>query len=1148
MGFTWESTSNRVGVDDLVLLTKINESQIVENLKKRLQAEIIYTYIGFVLIAVNPYRKIDGMYSDEKIKEYRGKYSHELAPHIYSLADRVYHDLTSRKQSQAIIITGESGAGKTESAKLIMQYISAVSGGGPGIEKVKQVILQSNQILESFGNATTLQNNNSSRFGKYLEIQFNEFGSPEGGRVRNYLLEKSRVVYQQLGERTFHIFYQLTMGAPKDVREYFGITSPDDFFYTNQGQKPQTDGMDETKEYNLTRQSMTDIGLSEDEQNDLFRTVAAIIHLGNITFYPDDNGNSKVQDENQLSWTAGLLGVDPMALSYSLTFRTIQTGMSTSRRGTTYNVPQNVDQAYFSRDALAKAIYTRMFDYVVDCVNKALGETDSVLVLGILDIFGFEIFKNNGFEQFCINFVNEKLQQIFIELTLKMEQEEYVKEGIKWEPIDYFDNKICCDLIEGKKPPGIITILNDVCLMPQSQIQSQDEKFLVKLDEQLNGHQRYMRSMQSSTRFSIHHYAGEVEYEAFGFCEKNTDTLFNDLIQLAQSSDFGFLVSLFPEKISSDNKKRPTSTGTKVRENASELVENLMKCVPSYIRCIRPNPNKKPCTSDTELVTHQVRYLGLLENVRVRRAGFAFRQEFDRFVHHYGVLCDKTWPYFKGPPEEGCKILLNYIQLDQKEWQLGKTKVFIRHPESLFLIEEMRERKYHESARKIQKCYRMWKARKYFLELRAQASDLLFGKKQRRRLSINRVFNGDYINYMSNPKIRLVMEKANYENEKLFYSNKVYLVGYSRFRKIARREDRDLLVTENALYSIALVSIKVNKKKIKQLQIARRIPLMNIQGAQLSTLADSFVNLKISDYDFFIEDDKKTELITVLKEKIEAIGGSFTLTFSDSFQSKEKKGNFREISFKMDSTANPFFPNLKGSSKSLSVGVIQGLSSDTRPRAIAFKGGYSDNSGGGYSPTETNSSPPPRTGRGPPPVIPTGPRPTPRSRRGPPPITPRARSSSPTNSPKIPPPRTSRGPPPLTPRARSTSPRSISPRSTTSRSPPPLTPRARTVSPKSNSPTRGPPIRSRVSSPTRGPSVTPRSRGPPPIPRARSTSPKTNEIRLKALFTYEATSSDELTFSKGDIIILIKKDDSGWWHGEINGQKGTFPYNYVEQI
>ncbi|KAJ6251772.1 unconventional myosin-ie [Anaeramoeba flamelloides] len=937
MSYDWEQSSKRIGIDDLTLLTKVNEGQIVENLKKRLQGSIIYTYIGFVLVAVNPYRLIKGMYGPVQIKRYRGKYSHELPPHVYSLADRMYRDLTTKRESQAVIITGESGAGKTETAKLIMQYISSVSGGGSSqIEHVKKVVLESNQVLESFGNATTLQNNNSSRFGKYMTIQFDEFGAPSGGRVRNYLLEKSRVVYQQQGERNFHIFYQLTMGASNEEKEYYGLDAPENFNYMNQGGKYVTDGMDEVEEYTKTKEAMKSIGMTEEESTNLFRTVAIILHLGNIDFYEDEQGNAAITDESQVDWTASLIGVESQTLSYALTFRTIHTG-GIGRQGEVINVNQDVNGAYFSRDALAKAIYTRSFDRLVQHVNRALGETNHELVLGILDIFGFEIFLNNGFEQFCINFVNEKLQQIFIELTLKLEQEEYVQEGIKWTPIKYFNNKIVCDLIEGRNPLGILTILNDVCLMPKSQIQSQDEKLLAKLDENLGSHEHYSRSYQDPMKFILKHYAGDVEYNSVGFTDKNIDTLFNDLILLCQGSSFEYLKSLFPEVIDANSKKRPTSTGTKVIKNASELVENLMKCIPHYIRCIRPNSTKKPLGFEDKLTSHQVRYLGLLENIRVRRAGFAFRQPFERFVHYYGVLCEKTWPRYNGSPKEGCKVLLDYIQLDPKEWQLGNSKVFIKHPESLFHVEELRERKYHDSARRIQKCYLYWKARKHYLELRQKASDLLVGKKQRRRLSVNRIFTGDNINYKSNPKIVDLLESGGHSTEEVLYTNRVYRVGYSRWRKKARREDRDIILTERGLYIFGKAPIKVRGEKKMVLKISREIPIATITGAHLSTLADNFVNLKITNYDLLIEDDKKTELITILNNKAEESNRQFNLNFTNTIQSKEKTGKFRTISFEADTNSSTILPNLKGSAKALTVYVVPGLPADTRPSKITYK-------------------------------------------------------------------------------------------------------------------------------------------------------------------------------------------------------------------
>lgn len=438
-------TVAKQGVDDLVMLPKVSEVAIVENLAKRYENDLIYTFIGPVLVAVNPYR--DLKVTGEKFVElYHGHFPHENPPHAYSLTEEAYRAMKSEKENQCILISGESGAGKTETAKIIMGFISMVTGGNEKVEYVKKVVLESNPLLEAFGNAKTLRNNNSSRFGKYFEIQFDLAGDPCGGKITNYLLEKSRVVFQQNGERCFHFFYNFLAGASDSDLQKYTLYAVENFFYVNQGNAYVVDGINDVEDYAEVMNAMVACGISTKEQEQIKYLIAGILHLGNITFKEDSKkGNASVYDPSILELAASLLQVDAMTLNNAILFRVIQTGgAAQSNRSSTYNVPQNPEQATSARDALAKEIYSRMFDWIVEKVNFALGKFKLPFknVIGILDIYGFEIFQKNGFEQFCINYVNEKLQQYFIELTLKAEQEEYVREGIKWTPIKYFNNQI----------------------------------------------------------------------------------------------------------------------------------------------------------------------------------------------------------------------------------------------------------------------------------------------------------------------------------------------------------------------------------------------------------------------------------------------------------------------------------------------------------------------------------------------------------------------------------------------------------------------------------------------------------------------------------------------------------------------------------
>lgn len=696
--YHWQSHNvKHSGVDDMVLLSKITENAIVENLKKRYMDDYIFTYIGSVLISVNPFKQMP-YFGEKEIEMYQGAAQYENPPHIYALADNMYRNMIIDRENQCVIISGESGAGKTVAAKYIMSYISRVSGGGPKVQHVKDIILQSNPLLEAFGNAKTVRNNNSSRFGKYFEIQFSPGGEPDGGKISNFLLEKSRVVMRNPGERNFHIFYQLIEGASAEQKHSLGITSMDYYYYLSLSGSYKVDGIDDRREFQETLHAMNVIGIFAEEQALVLQIVAGILHLGNISF--KEVGNyAAVESEEFLAFPAYLLGINQDRLKEKLTSR--QMDSKWGGKSESIHVTLNVEQACYTRDALAKALHARVFDFLVDSINKAMEKDHEEYNIGVLDIYGFEIFQKNGFEQFCINFVNEKLQQIFIELTLKAEQEEYVQEGIRWTPIDYFNNKIVCDLIENKvNPPGIMSILDDVCATMHAVGEGADQTLLQKLQMQIGNHEHFNSWNQG---FIIHHYAGKVSYDMDGFCERNRDVLFMDLIELMQSSELPFIKSLFPENLQADKKGRPTTAGSKIKKQANDLVSTLMKCTPHYIRCIKPNETKKPKDWEESRVKHQVEYLGLKENIRVRRAGYAYRRIFQKFLQRYAILTTATWPTWRGDEKQGVLHLLQSVNMDSDQFQLGRSKVFIKAPESLFLLEEMRERKYDGYARVIQK-------------------------------------------------------------------------------------------------------------------------------------------------------------------------------------------------------------------------------------------------------------------------------------------------------------------------------------------------------------------------------------------------------------------------------------------------------------
>eukprot|EP01125_Pyxidicula_operculata_P021063 TRINITY_DN7981_c0_g1_i1.p1 TRINITY_DN7981_c0_g1~~TRINITY_DN7981_c0_g1_i1.p1 ORF type:complete len:1056 (-),score=257.32 TRINITY_DN7981_c0_g1_i1:84-3071(-) len=651
------------------------------------------------------------------MSEYKGKYKYERSPHIYALANDAYDHMLRYGQNQCVIISGESGAGKTEATKIIMSYIAYVSTSAVGVDKIKQMLLESNPLLEAFGNARTLRNDNSSRFGKYMEIHFELNGAPVGGKITNYLLEKSRVTNVGEGERNFHIFYQMLEGLDSStLSKYYLTKSPKDYKFLSKSSISKIPNVDDSTEFRLTRNAMKVLNFSDDEQNEMFSILAAILHLGNLN-YIEENENSSVTNPDLINNIAQLLKVETAQLKSALTSRNISSGVR--RRASLIQVHHTKKQAEETRDALAKALYSRLFDWIVAKINSNLACEDpaSKLSIGLLDIYGFEIFDNNSFEQFCINLCNEKLQQVFIELTLKREQDEYKSEDIKWEPVSYFNNKVICDMIE--KGTGIMPLMDQ-----SSNLGHNDVQFLDSLNANLKNQEhfdsfllRHDRSIPDES-FRIKHYAGNVTYKVDGFLSKNKDTLFANLVLSMQNSGLKLLKQMFAGD-DAESKKRPPTAGYQFKIALGNLIDKLLACNPHYVRCIKPNEEKKPGVVNNERTAHQVRYLGLLENIRIRRAGFAFRQAYDRFLHRYKMVCDKTWPLTNLSVKESIAAILKVFNLGDDGFRLGKTKVFIKDPKTLFQLEEAREKKLPEVVGNMQKVIRGYLDRRKFDRNRA---------------------------------------------------------------------------------------------------------------------------------------------------------------------------------------------------------------------------------------------------------------------------------------------------------------------------------------------------------------------------------------------------------------------------------------------
>uniref|UniRef100_A0A8C8FY87 Unconventional myosin-Ic n=1 Tax=Oncorhynchus tshawytscha TaxID=74940 RepID=A0A8C8FY87_ONCTS len=688
---------DRVGVQDFVLLENhTSEAAFIENLRKRFKENLIYTYIGSVLVSVNPYKDLE-IYTKNHMERYRGINFYEVSPHIYAVSDNSYRSMRTERKDQCILISGESGAGKTEASKKILQYYAVTCPASDQVETVKDRLLQSNPVLEAFGNAKTLRNDNSSRFGKYMDIQFDFKGAPVGGHILNYLLEKSRVVHQNHGERNFHIFYQLIEGGEEDLLRRLGLErNPQQYQYLVKGNCPKVSSINDRSDWKVVRKALSVIGFSEDEVEELLNIIASVLHLGNIQYGGEDSGNAYITTDTQIKYLARLLGVDGSVLKEALTHKKI------IAKGEELKSPLNLEQASSARDALSKAVYGRTFTWLVNKINVSLAYKDETYknasVIGLLDIYGFEVFQHNSFEQFCINYCNEKLQQLFIELTLKSEQDEYEAEGITWEPVQYFNNKIICDLVE-EKFKGIISILDEECLRPGD---ASDITFLEKLENTVGGHAHLTthkltdgktRKVMGREEFRLLHYAGEVNYNVNGVLSC-THSLCFVLPQVMCMSDNKILTQCFDRAELKDS-RRPETAATQFKTSLAKLMEILMSKEPSYVRCIKPNDAKQAGRFDEVLIRHQVKYLGLMENLRVRRAGFAYRRHYETFLQRYKSLCPETWPSWQGKLADGVSTLVKHLGYKPEEYKLGRSKIFIRFPKTLFATEDALETRKH---------------------------------------------------------------------------------------------------------------------------------------------------------------------------------------------------------------------------------------------------------------------------------------------------------------------------------------------------------------------------------------------------------------------------------------------------------------------
>ncbi|GMY34657.1 myosin-17-like isoform X1 [Fagus crenata] len=714
------------GVDDMTKLSYLHEPGVLQNLATRYELNEIYTYTGNILIAINPFQRLPHLYDTHMMEQYKGAALGELSPHVFAVADVAYRAMINEGKSNSILVSGESGAGKTETTKMLMRYLAHL-GGRSGVEgrTVEQQVLESNPVLEAFGNAKTVRNNNSSRFGKFVEIQFDKNGRISGAAIRTYLLERSRVCQISDPERNYHCFYLLCAAPPEDIEKY-KLGSPKTFHYLNQSNCYELDGVNDAHEYLATRRAMDIVGINEQEQEAIFRVVAAILHLGNINFSKGKEIDSSViKDEKSrfhLNMTAELLRCDAQSLEDALIKRVMVTPEEIITRTLD---PEN---AIASRDALAKTLYSRLFDWLVETINISIGQDpNSKSIIGVLDIYGFESFKCNSFEQFCINFTNEKLQQHFNQHVFKMEQEEYTKEEINWSYIEFVDNQDVLDLIE-KKPGGIIALLDEACMFPKST----HETFAQKLYQTFKNHNRFIKPKLSRTNFTISHYAGEVTYQADHFLDKNKDYVVAEHQALLTASKCSFVVGLFPPLPEESSKSSKfSSIGARFKLQLQSLMETLSATEPHYIRCVKPNNALKPAIFENFNIIQQLRCGGVLEAIRISCAGYPTRRTFYEFLNRFGVLAPEV---LDGNYDDkvACQMILDKKGL--KGYQIGKAKVFLRVGQ-MAELDARRAEVLGNAARTIQRQIRTYIARKEFISLRKASIQMQShwrGKKARK--------------------------------------------------------------------------------------------------------------------------------------------------------------------------------------------------------------------------------------------------------------------------------------------------------------------------------------------------------------------------------------------------------------------------------
>ncbi|KAL7852962.1 hypothetical protein SRHO_G00187470 [Serrasalmus rhombeus] len=685
------------GIEDMTQLEDLTEAAVLINLKTRFDQELIYTYIGSILVSVNPY-KLFNIYGTDMVLQYEGHGLGENSP-------------------------GESGSGKTEATKLVLRYLTAIHHK----RNVTQQILEATPLLESFGNAKTVRNDNSSRFGKFVEI-FLEEGVISGAITSQYLLEKSRIVFQAKNERNYHIFYEMLAGLPIHQRRAFYLQEAETYYYLNQGGNCQIVGKDDGEDFWRLQSAMEILRFSPEDQSSVFRVLSSILHLGNVFFHrleTEVQETAGVVSAQEIRVVAELLQISPEGLQKAITFKVME-----AMKEKIYT-PLTVESAVEARDAVAKILYSLLFCWLTERINGRVYPRNEALSISILDIYGFEELTFNSFEQLCINYANETLQYFFTKIILKQEQEEYVREQIGWRELSFTDNQACIDLIAAK-PHGIFRILDDQSNFPQAT----DHTFLQKCHYHHGNNPLYSRPKMPLPEFTVKHYAGRVTYQVHRFLDKNHDQVRQEVLDLFVQSHNRMVSNLFIKHAEMLNQQKggmrrdstvtrryqPSTVAAKFQHSLQELLDKMERCNPFFVRCIKPNNNKEPGLFEPDLVANQLRYSGIMDAIQIRKEGYPVRVPFHKFLDRYKALLGLK----KAPPPDGDNcvlVLMKLCPIQKGDYQVGVSKLFLK--EDVYqLLESKRDRMRHLAALTLQRYVRMYFVRKQFLKFRMDMAKL----------------------------------------------------------------------------------------------------------------------------------------------------------------------------------------------------------------------------------------------------------------------------------------------------------------------------------------------------------------------------------------------------------------------------------------